>query len=195
MIIPCALYPGNCTDLALVRRSLMIYHCVMSKRVTEAVVHTIPPFLQPDSRMLVLGSFPSVKSRQAGFYYGHPQNRFYRVLAAVFQDEVPDTVPRKMAFLKEHRVAVWDVVWRCQISGSSDASIIKAEPNNVASLVRGSAIERVLINGQQAASLYHRYAAMMPNLPCFVLPSTSAANASCSLERLVDTWKQALKTY
>lgn len=179
--------------MALVLRSLLIYHYFMNKHQAEYVIHTIPPFLHPDSRVLILGSFPSVKSRQVGFYYGHPQNRFYQVLAAVFQDEVPDTVLCKRAFLMKHRIAVWDVVQRCLISGSSDASIMKAEPNNVASLVRGSALERVLINGRQAAVLYQKHLAMMPDLPFIVLPSTSAANAAYSLERLVDMWVQALK--
>ena len=153
------------------------------------LVHPIEPVCGPDARVLILGSFPSVKSREIGFYYGHPQNRFWRVLAAVYRTEAPETVPARRAFLLERRIALWDVIQSCEIAGSSDASIRNARVNDLGSLVRRAPIRRILLNGQTAWRLYQRYAAPELSLPAVVLPSTSPANAAWTLPRLTEAWQ------
>lgn len=153
-----------------------------------AVMHNIPPVFNAESRVLVLGSFPSVQSRAGQFFYHHPQNRFWRVLAAVFGVEVPQSVPQKRALLLRNGVALWDVLAACEITGSSDASIKNAVPNDFSALLAGSRVTRVFTNGQAAHRLYGRFCAGLA-LPETVLPSTSPANAAWSLERLVEAWK------
>ena len=152
------------------------------------LVHPIDPVCGPDARVLILGSFPSVKSREIGFYYGHPQNRFWRVLAAVYETEVPETVPARKAFLLERRIALWDVIHSCEITGSSDASIRNARVNDLEALLRRAPIRRIFLNGKTAWSLYRKYAAGI-SLPAAPLPSTSPANAAWSLPRLTEAWQ------
>lgn len=156
------------------------------------LLHPIDPVCGPDARILILGSFPSVKSREMGFYYGHPQNRFWRVLAAVYDAPVPETVPERRAFLLEHGVALWDVIRSCEITGSSDASIKNAVVNDLPGLLCQAPIRRILLNGQTAANLYKKYAAAEINLPATTLPSTSPANAAWTLPRLIEAWRNAL---
>ena len=152
------------------------------------LVHPIDPVCGPDARVLILGSFPSVKSREIGFYYGHPQNRFWRVLAAIYGTEVPETVPARRAFLLERRIALWDVIHSCEITGSSDASIRNARVNDLEALLRRAPIRRIFLNGKTAWSLYQKYAAGI-SLPAAPLPSTSPANAAWSLPRLTEAWQ------
>lgn len=159
----------------------------------DLIVHPLPPIWDERSRVLILGSFPSVRSRADAFYYAHPQNRFWRVLAAVFDAPVPQTVSEKTAFLHEHGLALWDVVGSCRISGSSDSSIRQAEPNPVDELLRRCGAQRVAVNGGTAARLYDRYLLSRTGLPAVRLPSTSPANASWSLERLTEAWRAALR--
>ena len=151
--------------------------------------HPIPPVCDGNSRILILGSFPSVKSREQGFFYGHPQNRFWRVLAAVFCDEVPMTVPERRAFLLRHGVALWDVIAACEIEGSADASIRQTAPNDLRPILEGARIEAVFANGQTAGKLYRRYDEPRLGIPARVLPSTSPANAAWSLDRLTEAWR------
>ena len=120
-------------------------------------IHTISPVYNEHSRILILGSFPSVKSREAGFFYGHPQNRFWKVLANVFQAEVPGTIEEKKAFLLEHRIAVWDVIGQCEITGSSDSSIRNVVPNPISKILETTKIEQIFVNGKKAEQLYQRY--------------------------------------
>ena len=159
---------------------------------TERLIHPIEPVCGPDARILILGSFPSVKSREIGFYYGHPQNRFWRVLAAVFEAPVPDTVPERRAFLLEHGIALWDVIHSCEITGSSDASIRDVRVNDLAALLQSAPIRQIFLNGKTAANLYQKYAAAEIDLPAAVLPSTSPANAAWTLPRLIEAWRNAL---
>ena len=156
---------------------------------TLRLVHPIEPVCGPDARVLILGSFPSVKSREVGFYYGHPQNRFWKVLTGVFGEAVPETVPGRKAFLLAHRIAVWDVIHSCEITGSSDASIRNARVNDLAGLLRRAPIRLICLNGKTAAALYQRYAAAEIDLPAVVLPSTSPANAAWNPERLTEAWR------
>ena len=153
------------------------------------LIHPIAPVYDGKSRILILGSFPSVKSREQGFFYGHPQNRFWRVTAAVFGDEVPGTVPERRAFLLRHGVALWDVIAACEIIGSSDASIRDATVNDLRPILEAAPIRAIFVNGQTAAKLYRRYTEPVTGRPAVVLPSTSPANASWSLERLIEAWR------
>ena len=163
----------------------------MSRIQAPAAVetHSIPPFFGSDSQILILGSFPSVKSRESGFYYGHPQNRFWRVLSAVFGEPVPGDVPEKKVLLLKHKVALWDVIASCDVTGSADASIKNVVPNDLSVILSTAAIAHVFTNGQMAHKLYQKYLAKEIDLPETVLPSTSPANAAWSLERLTEAWK------
>ena len=152
------------------------------------VVHPFEPVFDSRSRILVLGSLPSVLSRENRFYYGHPQNRFWRVLAAVFAQPIPETIDEKTAMLLRNRVALWDAVAECDVTGSSDASIKNVKPTDLARIFDAAAIEAVFANGQTAAKYYERYQKPLYGRPITVLPSTSPANAAWSLERLIDAW-------
>ena len=114
------------------------------------IIHPIPPLYDENSKVLILGSFPSVKSREAQFFYGHPQNRFWKVMAAVFYERVPDTVSEKRDFLLRNHVALWDVIHSCEIAGSSDSSIKNVTPNDLSIILDAAHIERVFVNGKTA---------------------------------------------
>ena len=150
--------------------------------------HPIPPVYDGQSRVLILGSFPSVKSREQGFFYGHPQNRFWRVLSAVLEDALPQSVPERRDFLLRHGIALWDVIAACEISGSSDASIRAAAVNDFSPILQAAPIRTIYVNGQTAAKLYRKYGEPMTGSPAAVLTSTSPANAAWSLERLIGAW-------
>lgn len=152
-------------------------------------IHPIPPVYDAHSTVLILGSFPSVKSRETGFFYGHAQNRFWRVTAAVFGCPVPATIPEKRAFLLGNRIALWDVLAACDIDGSADASIRDVCPNDLAPILAAAPITRIFTNGATADALYTRYLLQTVGIPAVRLPSTSPANAAWSLERLIDAWK------
>lgn len=152
-------------------------------------IHPIPPVYDAHSTVLILGSFPSVKSRETGFFYGHAQNRFWRVTAAVFGCPVPATIPEKRAFLLGNRIALWDVLAACDIDGSADASIRDACPNDLAPILAAAPITRIFTNGAAADALYTRWQLPTVGIPAVRLPSTSPANAAWSLERLIDAWK------
>ena len=152
------------------------------------LTHPIPPVYDERSRILILGSFPSVKSREQGFFYGHPQNRFWRVTAAVFEDEVPATVPERRAFLLRRGIALWDVIASCEIEGSADASIRGAAPNDLRPILAAAPIRAIFVNGQTAAKLYRKYDEPLLGVPALPLPSTSPANAAWSLSRLIEAW-------
>ncbi len=153
------------------------------------IEHPIAPIYDAHSRILILGSFPSVKSRETMFFYGHPQNRFWRVLAAVFADTVPHTIEEKKSFLLRHRVAVWDVIRSCDIVGSSDASIKNVTANDLQIILDAAPIEAIYVNGKTAERLYRNYAEAVTGREAVVLPSTSPANAAWSLERLTEAWR------
>ena len=141
--------------------------------MTEHIVHPIPPLYDADSRVLILGSFPSVKSREAAFFYGHPQNRFWRVMARVLGCETPGSVPEKAAMLHAHHIALWDVIASCDISGSSDSSIQNAVPNDLPPILNAAKIQAVFCNGTTASRLYERYLLPVTGMQAVRLPSTS----------------------
>ncbi len=155
----------------------------------ETHTHTFAPVFDQNSRVLILGTFPSVKSREQQFYYGHPQNRFWKVLAALTDSPLPVSVPEKKELLLSNGIAVWDVIASCAIIGSSDTSIKDVVPADVPSLLSGSAVERIYGNGAKACQLYDRYLLPKTNMPIHKLPSTSPANAAYSLERLLESWR------
>lgn len=151
--------------------------------------HPLPPIFDDASRILILGSFPSVKSREVGFFYGHPQNRFWRILAAVFEAPVPQTIPEKRAFLHTHHIALWDVIASCEIKGSADSSIRAVTPNDIASLLERTSITTIFTNGKTSFSLYNRWLAKSLGRRAVYLPSSSPANASYSLDALIAAWQ------
>ena len=156
------------------------------------VEHPIRPVYDKNSRVLILGSFPSVKSREANFFYGHPQNRFWKVLAAVFETEVPVTVDEKREFLLAHGVAVWDVIKSCDIVGSSDSSIKNVVPNDLREILNNADIRQIFVNGKTAEQYYKKYIEKEIGRKATCLPSTSPANAAWNVEKLVKEWKQIL---
>jgi len=158
------------------------------------VEHPIHPVFDKNSRILILGSFPSVKSREANFFYGHPQNRFWKVLAAVFDAKVPGTVEEKRAFLLEHGVAVWDVIKSCDIVGSSDSSIKNVVPNDLREILNAADIRQIFVNGKTAEQYYKKYIEKEIGRKAICLPSTSPANAAWNVEKLVAAWEQIVKS-
>lgn len=155
----------------------------------EHVSHTFDPVYDRHSRILILGTFPSVKSRENDFYYGHPQNRFWKLIAGLTQSIVPVTIDEKKAMLLENNIAIWDVIASCDIIGSSDSSIRNVVPNDIAGLLRATGICRVYANGGTAAKLYNRYVKTEAGQEIITLPSTSPANAAFRMERLKERWK------
>ena len=159
----------------------------------EHIVHPIPPYYDEKSRILILGSFPSVKSREQMFFYGHPQNRFWKVMAQVFEDEIPDTILDKKAFLTKHHIALWDVIGACDIKGSSDASIENVIPNDLSEILESSDICSIFVNGKTAEKYYIKYTEKKTHRKAVCLPSTSPANAAWNKEKLVEVWGTAIR--
>lgn len=151
--------------------------------------HIFEPIYNEESRILILGTFPSVKSRENQFYYGHPQNRFWKVLAAIFESEPLLTIEEKKEFLLQHKIAIWDVIASCDITGSSDSSIKNVVPTDLSVILKHADIEKIYANGATAAKLFHKYQEPVVNREIICLPSTSPANAGYSLERLIECWK------
>ena len=159
---------------------------------TQKIKHPFEPICNENSRILILGSFPSVKSREQSFYYGHPQNRFWRMLSGVFGEQTPVSLEEKKEFLLSHAIALFDVISSCEIEGSSDSSIKNATPNDIRSIVEGAQIEKIITNGKLAHKLYEKHIASTVALPEICLPSTSPANAAFSLDRLISEWRAEL---
>ncbi len=156
------------------------------------IEHPIPPLYGPRSERLILGSFPSVKSREAMFFYGHPQNRFWRVLAALCGEPTPRNVEEKTKLVLDHGFALWDVIASCEIVGSSDSSITNAVANDLTPILAGSRVTRIFCNGTTSFRLYGRYIQPVTGIEAVYLPSTSPANATWSLDRLIEAWGAAL---
>ena len=152
------------------------------------IEHPIPPTWDARSEVLILGSFPSVKSRESGYFYGHPQNRFWRLLALLYGESCPVGNAGKRAFLLRHRLAVWDVIASCEISGSSDSSIRNAVPNDIRVILDGAEIRQICCNGQLSFRLYNRLLLPATGREALCLPSTSPANAAWTMDRLLGAW-------
>lgn len=154
----------------------------------EHITHDFAPVFDENSRILILGSLPSVKSREEGFYYGHPRNRFWKVLAEITGEELPWSIEEKKILLLRHGIAVWDVIASCDIIGSSDSSIKNVEPVDIKRIMENSRIQRIFANGRTAGKLYRKYLLPVTGVDAVELPSTSPANAAWSFERLSEEW-------
>lgn len=153
------------------------------------IVHPIAPVYDEASRVLILGSFPSVKSRETGFFYGHPQNRFWRVLAELFEEEVPITISEKKEFLLKNHIAVWDVIHSCDIVGSSDSSIKNVVVNDLSRILSKADITDIFVNGKKAEAYYKKYIFPKTKRMAVCLPSTSPANAAWNFTKLLEAWR------
>ena len=164
-----------------------------SSEAWEHVVHGFAPICDERSHVLVLGTLPSVKSREADFYYGHPRNRFWKVVARVFDAPEPQSIEEKTALLLQNGVALWDVVRECDIRRSADSTIRGAVPNDIRPILEKADIRVICANGAAAKTLYDRFLLPLTGREAIRLPSTSPANAACSLESLVAAWKDFLR--
>ena len=153
------------------------------------ITHPIEPVFDKESGILILGSFPSVRSREEGFFYGHPQNRFWKVTSAVFGETVPHKIDEKKAFLLRNHIALWDVIGSCEITGSSDSSIRNATVNDISLILKTADIKAIYLNGGKAYQLYQKYMYPLIGREGIQLPSTSPANAAWNLEKLTSAWK------
>lgn len=156
------------------------------------ITHTFPIYINEDSIILILGSFPSVKSREQMFYYGHPQNRFFKVLGSIFHEDVHNTVDSKKAFLKKHKIALYDVIEECDIEGSADSTIRNVIPIDLESILKKYPnIQSIGVNGKKASSLFEKYLRQYcSGVKVYHLPSTSPANAKCSLDELIKEYSK-----
>ena len=154
-----------------------------------AIEHPFPPLYDKNARILILGSFPSVKSREQNFFYGHPQNRFWKTIAGVLSENVPVTIEEKKDFLYRNHIALWDVIHSCDITGSSDSSIRNVQPNDLSEIFRIADIRAIYCNGAKSFEYYKKYQQDQTGRNAVKLPSTSPANAAFSLERLKESWR------
>ena len=153
------------------------------------ILHPIPPVYDRNSKILILGSFPSVKSREEGFFYGHPRNRFWNVTAAVFDTAVPQNIDEKKAFLLRNHIALWDVIGSCDITGSADSSIKNVSANDLDLILKQADIRKIFVNGKTAYKYYRKFSEIKTGRPAVCLPSTSPANAAWTVERLTESWR------
>jgi hypoxanthine-DNA glycosylase len=156
------------------------------------LTHPIPPVYDENSKILILGSFPSVKSREQQFFYGHKQNRFWKVMAQILDCTVPQDIPEKKEMLIKNHIALWDVIESCDITGSSDASINEVVPNDLSKILETANIQAIYCNGTKAYELYQKYIYPTNKITAHKLPSTSPANAAYSVERLVMVWGEII---
>ena len=159
----------------------------------ERIIHPIPPLYDKNSRILILGSFPSVKSREAMFFYGHPQNRFWPLMARLFGENVPTSVDEKKSLALRHSVALWDSIYSCTISGSSDSSVRDVVPNDLSVILDNSRVGRIFCNGALSHKMYMRYIFPTTGIEAVKLPSTSPANAAFGMDRLEREWSVILE--
>lgn len=158
------------------------------------VNHEFPPFYKPDAEILILGSIPSVKSREYQFYYMHPQNKFWKVLSKVYNEPLKETIEDKKEFLTRHRIALWDCIESCEIEGSSDASIKNVIPTDLMSLISNSNIKKIYTTGKKAHKLYEKYHLDKVKIKAISLPSTSPANIANYKEKdLIEAYQVILK--
>ena len=153
------------------------------------IIHPIPPLFNEESKTLILGSFPSVKSREAAFFYGNPQNRFWAVIAEIYGYEKPQTVEEKKKLVLENKLAMGDVIQSCEIEGSADSTISNVTANDLSIILENSNVDRIFVNGKTAEKYYKKYTYPKTGIKAFCLPSTSPANAAWNIEKLVDAWK------
>lgn len=154
--------------------------------------HPFKPIYSKYSKILILGSFPSVKSRQQNFYYAHPQNRFWKLIAKIYKANIPNNIEEKKKLILNNNLAIWDVIKSCEIEGSADSSIQNIEVSDINELINKTDITKVVFNGNKAAESYFKYNKRIENIEYVTLPSTSPANAQYSFERLYNIWKEEI---
>lgn len=164
-----------------------------NKNQYEHITHPFPPLYDEHSEILILGSLPSVKSREQMFFYGHPQNRFWKVLSAVLGEAVPKTIEEKKRMLLKNHIALWDTIYSCDIIGSSDSSIRNVVPTDLRRIIAESAVSRIYCNGKTSGKYFEKYQQKTLGMEAQVLPSTSPANAAYSLDKLIQVWAEALQ--
>ena len=170
----------------------------MKQKDWQHLTHGFGPLYNEDSEILILGSFPSVKSREQAFFYGHPQNRFWKIIAALFSEPQPgtdasaETIGAKKALILRHHLALYDVIEECDILGSSDSSIKNVVPADLGPILRGTSVRRIFVNGKTAGKYYEKYLEPVTGIKATVLPSSSPANAAWSLSELTEAWREAL---
>ena len=152
----------------------------------EEVVHPFAPVYDSESKVLILGSFPSIVSRKNAFYYGNPANRFWKVMEVLFEQEIKD----KKQFCLNHHIALWDVIGACSIQGSSDTSIRDVEPNDLSRILDSADIKQIFVNGKKAEAVYRKYTEKKIGIKAICLPSTSPANAAWTLDKLIEAWRR-----
>ena len=155
----------------------------------QRIVHPIPPLFDQNSKKLILGSFPSIKSREAMFFYGHPQNRFWRLIAMIYGEDAPLSTEEKSKLILKHNLALWDSIKTCTITGSADSSVKDVVPNDLSVILNGSRVTEIYCNGALSYNLYMKYSFPTTGIAAQKLPSTSPANAAYSIERLYESWK------
>lgn len=160
--------------------------------MAERQLHNIDPVFNSESEILILGSFPSVKSREQCFFYGHPSNRFWLVLSSVLGVKLPVSVEEKKEMLQRAHIAVWDVIAECDITLSQDSTIENVIPNDLQRVITQSKITKIFTNGKTAHCYYQKYQLPKTGIDDICLPSTSPANAAFSLEKLIEIWKEAI---
>ena len=158
----------------------------------EHITHSFKPVYDENSRILILGTLPSVKSRENNFYYGHKQNRFWKLLAYLLDESVPETIDEKKYMLLKNHIGIWDVIQSCDIKGSSDSSIRNVKPTDIRKILETADIKQVYANGNKAGALYKKYHLPLTGMEAITLPSTSPANAAWSFERLCEAWTRIL---
>ena len=159
----------------------------------KTIIHPLEPFYRNDSKILILGSFPSVKTREYGFFYGHPQNRFWRVMEVLFKEELSGDIDERKDFLASQKIALYDSIYQCDIIGSSDASIKNVVASDLSKIIESADIREVFLNGNTSYKYYKKYHEKNLELEGVKLPSTSPANARYRLDDLVNEWKEILK--
>lgn len=158
----------------------------------QHIVHPFPPLFHSESKILILGSLPSVKSREEMFFYGHPQNRFWKMLSQIFQVPVPQNIEEKKQLILSHDLALWDAIYSCDIIGSSDSSIKNVTPTDLTDILNNSEVQKVICNGKTSGKYYEQYQMKLTQIKPVVLPSTSPANAAWTLDRLAEQWGKEL---
>ena len=161
-------------------------------REYEHIVHPFEPLFDKDARILILGSLPSVKSREQNFFYGHPQNRFWKLIAVLYDEPVPQDIEEKRRLILGHDIALWDTIYSCDIIGSSDSSIKNVVPTDLKRIIEHSAVERIYCNGMTSGRYFEKYHEPELGIKAVTLPSTSPANAAWSFDRLLEAWRVIL---
>ena len=156
------------------------------------LTHPVKPIFDKNSKTLMLGTFPSVKSMEVCFFYGHPQNRFWRVMARICNSKTPESIEEKTNLILSNNFALWDVIHSCEIEGSSDSSIKNVVPNDIGIILKETQVDRIFVNGKKAESLYKKYIEKNIGIKAIYLPSTSPANASWSEDKLAEFWKKQI---